>query len=364
VARALSCSHITPAAIFRTVERYGPTLILDEADTYLRPEYDEIRGILNSGHVRANAYVIRTVGDDHEPRRFSTWCPKAIALIGALPSTLADRSITLRLQRKAPGESVQRWRIDHADRLADLRRMAHRWAMDHREALAKADQDVPASLHDRAADNWRPLLTIADLAGGDWPKRAREAIEAIERLDPDGEDMSGLLLRDLRDLFTARTTDKLTSADICESLAAQDDRPWPTLCYGKPITPHRLARMLGEYGITPKQIRLGDRTMKGYRRDDLNDAFRHYTSCETETSKQGTTSADSEGKSNRNMTNDVSLSKSPETPHLTCDVSLFRFENGESQTDVCPTCGGRDLERQPSGRLVCMTCLMKGSAHA
>jgi putative DNA primase/helicase len=108
VAHALPCSTIRPAAIFRTVERYRPTLILDEADTYLSPQHDDIRGILNSGHTRATAFVIRTAGDDHEPRRFSTWCPKAIALIGALPPTLADRSITLRLQRKALGERVER----------------------------------------------------------------------------------------------------------------------------------------------------------------------------------------------------------------------------------------------------------------
>jgi putative DNA primase/helicase len=313
VARALPCSNITPAAIFRTVERYRPTLILDEVDTYLRPEHDDLRGILNSGHTRATAYVIRTVGDDHEPRRFYTWCPKAIALIGALPSTLADRSITLHLQRKAPGETAERWRIDHADSLAELRRKAQRWAQDHREALAKTDPDVPNSLHDRAADNWRPLLAIADAAGGDWPKRARQAIQAIEAVDTDDDDLSGLLLRDLCNLFVEPKAERLTSAEICESLAGLNDRPWPTVCHGKPITPHRLARILAPYGIVPGTIRIGDKTSKGYTLESCQDTFdRYIPPLQTVTRAQGKTDAASGEKVNRNKPPNVTDSKSPQ----------------------------------------------------
>jgi Protein of unknown function (DUF3631) len=362
VARALSCSNITPAAIFRTVERYRPTLILDEADTYLRPEHDDLRGILNSGHARGSAHVIRTVGDDHEPRRFSTWCPKAIALIGSLPTTLADRSITLHLQRKAPGQTVERWRIDHADSLADLRRMARRWVADHHEALATSDPGVPHTLHDRAADNWRPLLAIADVAGGDWPERARQAIQAIESIDPDGDDVNGLLLRDLRDLFAKRAADRLTSADICERLASQDDRPWPTVCHGKPITAHRLARMLAGYGVSAKQIRIGEHTMKGYMLDDLNDTFLRYTTSESETSKQGRTGAASEAKSKRNTTSDVSLSKSPGSPDLTRHVSMFRFESGDIPEERCPHCGNNDWQVIPGGDAVCRSCARRDAS--
>ena len=66
---------------------------------------DELRGILNSGHSRRLAVVIRTVGDEHEARTFSTWCAKAIALIGKLPDTLEDRSIIIRMRRRAPDDA-------------------------------------------------------------------------------------------------------------------------------------------------------------------------------------------------------------------------------------------------------------------
>jgi putative DNA primase/helicase len=102
----------SPAAVFRAIEAWAPTLLIDEADSFVRNN-EELRGILNSGHTRDSAFVIRTVGDDHEPRRFSTWAAKVVCLIGKLPDTLADRSIEIPLKRKLPSESVEKLR--HAD---------------------------------------------------------------------------------------------------------------------------------------------------------------------------------------------------------------------------------------------------------
>ena len=102
VPRPLPASNITTAAIFRAVEKWHPTLLVDEADTFLR-DNDDMRGVLNSGHNRHAAWVIRTTGDDHEPCRFRTWAPKAIALIGRLPATLESRAIHIELRRSQRG---------------------------------------------------------------------------------------------------------------------------------------------------------------------------------------------------------------------------------------------------------------------
>src|SRR5262249_40625703 len=110
VARPLPTSNVTASAVFRTIEIAIPTLLIDEADTFLK-ENEELRGILNSGH-RKGTPIIRTVGDDYEPRQFSTWAPAAIAMIGNLPSTLDDRSIAVRLRRRKPTERVQAFRSD------------------------------------------------------------------------------------------------------------------------------------------------------------------------------------------------------------------------------------------------------------
>ena len=113
--RALPASNISAPALFRTVEKVQPTIILDEAETFIRDD-EQLRGLINSGHRRSLAFVIRTVevGGDFEPRRFSTWCPMAIAGIGGLHGTIEDRSVIVELQRKLSGQKVAR--LDEAAR--------------------------------------------------------------------------------------------------------------------------------------------------------------------------------------------------------------------------------------------------------
>jgi hypothetical protein len=129
VARPLPTANATVAAIFRIIELARPTLLIDEADTFLK-ENDELRGILNTGH-RRGGQVLRTVGEDHEPRQFSTWAPAAIAMIGRLPDTLNDRSVVINLRRRKPTEKVKSFRRDRAGDLDVLARKMARWAHDH-----------------------------------------------------------------------------------------------------------------------------------------------------------------------------------------------------------------------------------------
>src|SRR5262249_61522438 len=97
-----------------------PCLLVDEADSFLR-DNEEIRGVVNSGHARDGA-VIRNVGDDHEPREFSTWAPVAIACIGKLPGTIEDRSIVVPMRRRRPAERIDRLRLDRLDAFLPLAR--------------------------------------------------------------------------------------------------------------------------------------------------------------------------------------------------------------------------------------------------
>jgi putative DNA primase/helicase len=97
--RALAAGNISAAAVFRAIEQWSPTLIIDEADAFMKQD-ENLRGLLNAGHTRDTAFVIRTVGDDHVPKRFSVWGPKAIAGIGRLADTLMDRAIVLPMRRK------------------------------------------------------------------------------------------------------------------------------------------------------------------------------------------------------------------------------------------------------------------------
>jgi hypothetical protein len=278
--RALAASNISPAALFRAIERYRPTLLLDEAETFLK-ENEELRGLVNAGHTRKTAVVIRTVGEQHEAAAFSTWCPKFIALIGRLAPTLMDRSIVIPMRRRMAGESVERLRLDRLDeRCVSLRRQAVRWANDTAAQLQAADPYVPPELDDRAADNWRPLLAIAEAAGGAWVTRARTAAVALSRHDDGEQGLSIQLLSDVREVLKGNPPlgDTIVSAELVRALVALEDRPWPTCAkLDKPLTPNGLARLLKPFGIVPTgNLRIGDKVLKGYRLNVFEEAWDRY----------------------------------------------------------------------------------------
>ncbi len=276
VCRPLGTANISAAALFRIVEILQPTFLIDEADTFLRA-HEELRGIINAGNTRG-ARVVRTVGDDHEPREFAVFCPKAIAAIGTLPDTIADRAILIRLERRAPGETVERLRRRSiAADLLPLRRRATRWAEDHIEPLRAADPTVPDALNDRAADGWHPLLAIADAAGGEWAETARRAAVSLAGGDDTeaGGDSKMLLLADMKDIFGER--EAVASAEIVAALVGLQDRSWAE--WGrlqKPLTPNVLARLLKPFGVRPCQVRIGAQNVHAYKREALARAWERY----------------------------------------------------------------------------------------
>jgi putative DNA primase/helicase len=273
--RPLLTANISGPSIFRTVEVARPVLLADEADSWLTGKNadDSLRGILNSGH-RRGGNVIRIVGDDLEPRQFSTWGACAIAMIGKLPSTLADRSIPVPLQRKRPDETAEDFRFDRTEALDVLARKAARWAKDNVTRLTEMDPIMPGNLSNRGADNWRPLLAIADAAGGDWPRRAREIASATVDAD---QSKRVSLLSDIRDVFTEKETDKISSVDLVDALVAMEGHDWAEYRQGKPITTNGLARLLAHDNISPGTVWLGEgHSLKGYKLSQFDDAFARY----------------------------------------------------------------------------------------
>jgi putative DNA primase/helicase len=285
VPRPLATSNVTAATVFRVIELAKPTLLIDEIDSFFSDERNELRGVLNSGHRRAAAYVLRCVGDDQEPRAFSTWCPMILCGIGHLPGTLADRSIEIAMQRRAPGESVTklRWTGARGEALRKilltLHRACARWVQDHAGELRDVEPDAPGDLHDRAADNWHPLLAIADVMGDPIRERARQAALIISNCSIESDSLSVQLLRDVEALFASHDIDAFSSAELCERLAALEERPWGE--WGKrakPISPSHLARLLGPFGVGSRNLKQPDGSvLKGYLCNDFEDAFARYT---------------------------------------------------------------------------------------
>ncbi|MBA7477128.1 hypothetical protein ES707_12526 [subsurface metagenome] len=285
VLKPLPASNVTASTIFRGIEHFHPTLLVDEADTFMK-ENEELRGVLNSGHLRSQARCLRCVGEEFEVKSFSTWCPKAISKIGKLWATLDDRSIEICMQRKTPDEKVERLRLDRPNLVfGELRRKLARWAQDISvlDLAAIEVDDAGLFSNDRRADNWRPLLTIANVASwgaADWVERAIEAAGKLSTDSPE-EGWGGLLLIDLKELFEQQAKkDFISSSFIVEKLGELEHRPWPEYRKGKPITTCQLARLIKKYGVVPRTKRIDGKTPRGYLLSELEPLFIRYTARE------------------------------------------------------------------------------------
>ena len=268
--------NISPAALVRSIgETDPPTLLLDESDTVFgrkaSDNHEDLRGILNAGHQRNRPYI-RWDAMNRCREDCPTFSMAALAGIGDLPDTIMDRAVIIRMRRRAPGENVDPYRT-RRDRppLDALRGHLASWGIAHRAELGGLEPDLP--VEDRAADNWEPLVAVAELAGGDWPARARKAAVLLcaEDADADTDASLGLrLLADIRDIFTSLTVSFLPSADLTARLRNIPEAPWQAI----DLSMRKLALFLKPYGVGPRQN--DARTTRGYHIADFADAFLRY----------------------------------------------------------------------------------------
>jgi uncharacterized protein DUF3631 len=281
--RPLKSDSITAASIYHAVDREHPTLLIDEADNLGLAFNGLLRAVLNSGH-RRGGKVTRYHGG--QTRSFSTFAPVAVAAIGTLPLPVMHRSIVIHMTRRDGRRQLTRLDKEDPDTKADLNiayRMMLSWASN---AGLTSDPPMPAQLRDRQADNWRPLLAIADAFGADWARRAREAALSWAGQHQD-EDAAVVLLGDIRDIFDRLALDRLPSQTMVDHLTAADDAPWSEWRgmngnqQPRNLSPGELAKLLQPFQIRPQTIRVfaaatGRPTLKGYYRAQFEAAWRSY----------------------------------------------------------------------------------------
>jgi hypothetical protein len=208
--------------------------------------------------------------------RFEVFGPKVLAGIGVLPDTIVDRSLPIRLKRRAPDEQVERFRHRDAVKLAaPIREVIERWAETVIPALTDALPRLPDELDDRAQDVVEPLLAIADLFGDEWASRARAAVVELKRGVTDDESLGVRLLADVRALFARGDGDRISSAGLLAGLREDPEGPWHGYL-DEHSGPRKLARRLKPYGIRSQNIRFPDGVSKGYAKADFEDAWTRY----------------------------------------------------------------------------------------
>jgi putative DNA primase/helicase len=348
--RPVSASNLSASAVFRTIDLEHPTLLIDEADTANANKNDELRGILNSGHTPANAYVIRSVplGEkEWTPKRVSTWCPIAMAAIGRLPETWLDRSIVIRMQRKSPASKVERLtrrNKEAREQAAALASKLTRLAADNLEIVRAANPEIPDLGSDRTIDNWEHLFAIAELGGDEWTGQARIAALALSGAAAETDDSLNIkLLMDIKAIFDADDAkpDRISSTELCKRLANLELSPWAIVSRGKPLTPARLARMLKIFEIRPSENASGS----GYAKADFTEAFACYVPTPPDQSAKVPQTLGAVGESAISEVRPDGTSENAETPTERATCGTMAVSNGGIPMDDTFSNADSDAER-------------------
>jgi hypothetical protein len=298
--RAIASVEISKAALYRSIQLWRPSFIIDEFDDVLAArdgDKAELRSVINSGHTRGQG-VIRCINDEHRPELFPTFAPKLIGMIGRkMPPATLSRCIVIELRRRTKNEAIEKFAHQDDPELADLRRRLRRWAMDNADSL-QGEVSMPPSFDNRRADNWRVLLAIADLCSGaeDWGDKARAAAIELEGAS-DTSSIGIRLLADIKRIFGETNYGDIASATLVDRLKDDEEAPWAEW-KGKGLTQNSLATLLGGGGGRGRRSRGGfgihstdvdlpsGKRGKGYKLSQFEEVWQRYLPDEPATSSE------------------------------------------------------------------------------
>lgn len=275
--RPLPAANASASALFRSVELWTPTILFDEADTFFKDK-PELQGMVNAGYKRGG-FVLRSeaVGNGFAPKMFSVFCAKSvagIALVKHLPDSTMSRGIVFNMRRKLRHEKVERLRYVDPNLFTTIAAKLARFAKDYAAQVRSARPVLPDELSDRAQDNWEPLLAIAACAGPGWIERATAA--ALKLSGDTAASTGNELLADIQGILARLRTGRIKSADLIDALCEDAEAAWATYNNGRPLTPRQLSKLLSVYGVSPKTVRQGKETPKGYDVSQFEDVFARY----------------------------------------------------------------------------------------
>ncbi len=270
---SLMTTNITAAATFRMINQFKPTLLIDEADTFLKNNED-LRGILNTGY-HCEGKILRMVDKSPFPGLFDCFAPCAIASIGTIQQTIMDRSILIPMERSMPNEQPQKLRIKEIQRQTEvIRQKCAKFAENIRY---NSQVVIPEELNSRQQDIWEVLLTIAETISPMCAERTRQfAVSLAQKAQKDYETLRLMLLTDIREIFLREDTDSLQSTWLCDELGKMEERPWKEICKGKQINPAFLANQLKFFGIRTEKCNYGSTTKHLYIKDKFASIFLRY----------------------------------------------------------------------------------------
>ena len=158
------------------------------------------------------------------------------------------------MKRRAPDEELEPFRLRyHPAEAKPIKEELEQWCEKIAGDLLAAEPKLPARIVDRAADIWEPLIAIADVAGSDWPARARAAASHFVRSGAEETMTPGVeLLAHIKEAFGDKKA--IAGKLLIDRLLERDKSPWKNI-RGRPLDDRGLAKRLKQYGIKPKTVR-------------------------------------------------------------------------------------------------------------
>lgn len=278
--RPLQLSSITAAAMFRIIAEHKPTLLIDEADTFLKGN-EELRGIINAGYEQGGTVSrVEIVNKKQVVSLFPCYGACAIAGIGSVHKTIQERSVNIVMERKTHADKIERMRKREIREItADIQRKCIRWVSEHADEISRARPNMPLYMSDRTADIWEPLFAIAETLSPKWLEQINNAAKVLKKAQPNDDDNSlrFQLLADIKTLFVGHSPDAFyASSRMAKLLNEMEEAPWSEFGYGRGLNPHSLAKQLRFFGIVPQQSRSEGNRNRGYHHSDFLDAFSRY----------------------------------------------------------------------------------------
>lgn len=148
-----------------------------------------------------------------------------------------------------------------------MERRVIRWVMDHHFELAVKRPNLDEAGDNFDRDGRSALLAIADIAGGNWPSRARAAMRAVNVTYGDMPIVGSELLHDMDKVFRRKQAFSLSSREILTTLNQDKALLWGVF-YPKGLKPRQLAAILRHYGVASATVTLAN----GHRREEYSRA--------------------------------------------------------------------------------------------
>jgi hypothetical protein len=249
--RALLSPSVSPASLYRTIEAFKPTFLIDEAELYTAKGLDEAKrevlSVLNAGY-RRGQFVIRADKKGETLQLFDVFGFKGLASIQPLPPTLAGRAIRIPMMRAT--RKVKRW-IDE-DSAYKIRSKLLMFRFKH--VLEKPKEGVnPVDVPDgRIVEVFTPLVLVAPnpKVEAALTSLAKELFEEIVEEELETEQAQVFLA--VLDCMKEGKTDLLEVAEITEKY--NEGRP-----KNEQITKNYCGRILSTLGFKKKRTKTGNR---------------------------------------------------------------------------------------------------------